>query len=357
MSVSALPDVARRRLAALRVYQPGSSASTAAGKLSSNEAPLGPAPAVRAAIAASGASANRYPSDRSLAAALAESEGVSAEQVVLTNGSDELCYLIAALFIESGARVVLSDPSYQIDELVTRLAQGAPAFVPLREDGGHDVDGLAAAASDGAAVIWIPTPHNPTGVPLDPGELELFLGRVPEECIVVLDEAYRSYVEPALRPDSRRLIDEHPNLIVQRTFSKSYALAGLRLGYGLGSRELIAAIAGIRPPFSVNAAAIAAGEAALSSPGWADYAVELVVRERERLHETLSELGIEHFRSQANFVTVRAHDPPRLMSAMLEAGLAVRDGADLAFGGWVRISIGAPPEMASVRRVLREVFR
>src|SRR5262249_32242292 len=248
-----------------------------------------------------------------------------------------------------GARVVLSDPSYQIDELVTRLQQGTPVFVPLRADGGHDLDRVAAAAADGAAMIWVPSPHNPTGVAVDPGELELFLGHVPEECLVVLDEAYRSYVEPAGRPDSSRLICEHPNLLVQRTFSKSHALAGLRLGYGLGSPEVIAAIAGIRPPFSVNVAAVAAGEAALASPGWRDYSVELVVRERERLHETLSELGIEHFRSQANFATVHVDDPARFSAAMGDAGLTVRDGADLGFPGWIRISIGAPPEMATVR--------
>lgn len=353
MSVSALPPVARRRLAALRVYQPGAVATTPAGKLSSNEAPFGPAPAVRTAIAASGAEASRYPNDAALTAAVAAAEGVAPDGVVVSNGSDELCYLIAALFIEPGARVVLSDPCYQIDELVTRLQQGEPAFVAIRSDGGHDLDAIADAAA-GAAVVWLPTPHNPTGVAVDPGELELFLTRVPDQCIVVLDEAYRSYVDPDRTPDSLALIGRHPNVLVQRTFSKSYALAGLRLGYALGSPELIAAIAGIRPPFSVNAAAIAAGEAALANPGWRDYTVELIVRERARLQETLAELGIEHFRSQANFVTVRVAEPERLHSAMAEAGLAVRDGADLGFAGWVRISIGAPPEMAAVRRVLRE---
>jgi histidinol-phosphate aminotransferase len=355
MSVSALPPVARRRLASLRIYQPGSAAVRPAGKLSSNEAPLGPAPAVRSAIAASGLHANRYPSDAALTAAVAASEGVGPEQVVVTNGSDELCYLVAALFVEPGARVVLSEPSYQIDELVTRLQQGVPAFVPLRPDGGHDLEALGDAAADGASLVWLPTPHNPTGVAVDPDALETFLGRVPPDCLVVLDEAYRAYLDPPLRPDSRRLIGEHPNLLVQRTFSKSYALAGLRIGYGLGGAQLIAAIAGIRPPFSVSTTALAAAEAALANPAWRDYAVELVRRERDRLVRTLSELGIEHFSSQANFVTVRVADSARLHRAMSAAELAVRDGADLGFDGWIRISIGAPPEMASVRRVLREV--
>jgi histidinol-phosphate aminotransferase len=355
MSLSPLPAAAQRRLATLRVYRPGASANTAAGKLSSNEAPLGPAPEVRRAIAAAAAGANRYPSSRALARALCAHEGLGEDQLILTNGGDELCYLIATLFIAPGARVVLSDPCYQIDELVSRLAHGEPAFVALRADGAHDLDAMATHAQD-AAVVWLPSPHNPTGVAVDPEALEHFLERVPASCLVVLDEAYRCYVDAARRPESERLIAEHPNLIVQRTFSKAYALAGLRLGYGIGSPELITALNRIRPPFNVNAAAIAAARAALGNLAWRDYCVELVRRERERLHETLTELGIEHFPSQANFVTLRPHDLVRLEQALLEAGLVARDGADLGFPGWLRVSIGAPPEMATLRAVMRRIM-
>jgi histidinol-phosphate aminotransferase len=354
MSVSALPAVAQRRLATLRNYQPGGAATTPAGKLSSNEAPLGPAPEVRSALAAAGASVNRYPSSHELAQSIAAHEGVGESQLVLTNGSDELCYLIATLFIEAGARVVLSDPCYQIDELVSRLAQGEPRFVPLRDDGGHDLERMAVEARD-AGVLWLPSPHNPTGVAVDPEELERFLHRVPDTCLVVLDEAYRCYLDEARRPDAIRLIDEHPNLIVQRTFSKSYALAGLRLGYGIAQSELIAALNGIRPPFNVNAAAIAAARAALRNPDWRDYAVELVRRERQRLQETLTDRGIEHFPSQANFVTLRPAELETFQNALLEAGLVARNGVDLGLPGWIRVSIGAAPEMATLRTVLRRV--
>jgi histidinol-phosphate aminotransferase len=348
--VSPLPSTARRRLAALRTYKPGSDASTVAGKLSSNEAPLGPAPAVFHAIARAAHDVNRYPSAAALAAMIAESEGVAAEQVILTNGSDELCYLIATLFIEPGSLVVLSEPSYQIDELVTRVQEGEPVFVSLTA-GAHDLAAMADAA-DGASVIWLPSPHNPTGVATAPDELERFLDAVPETCVVVLDEAYRCYVDPEFRPRSIELIAEHPNLIVQRTFSKSYALAGLRLGCGFGSPETIEALNGLRPPFNVNAAAIAAGEAALASPDWRDYGVALVRRERARLQRTLSELGFEFFPSQANFVTFKASDRARLHQELAAAGLVARDGADLGFPGWIRASIGAPPEMATLRAVL-----
>jgi len=348
--MSVLPATAKQRIAALRAYQPGAPARTSAGKLSSNEAPLGPAPGVRAAIARSAAQANRYPSAAALAELIAARTGLDGDQVVLTNGSDELCYLIATLFIEPGARVVLSEPCYQIDELVTRIQQGEPEFVPLI-DGTHDLEAMAEASGD-AAVVWLPTPHNPTGMAVDPDALERFLERVPPTCIVVLDEAYRSYVDLAVRPGSLELIESHPNLIVQRTFSKSYALAGLRLGCGLGSAEAIRALNGLRPPFNVNAAALEAGQAALENPAWRDYGVALVRRERARLEQTLAALGFEYFPSQANFVTFRAPELERLEAELLEAGLVVRDGADLGFDGWLRASIGAPPEMAVLRAVL-----
>jgi histidinol-phosphate aminotransferase len=337
-------------MAPLRAYQPGAAASTAAGKLSSNEAPLGPAPAVRQAIARAAHDVNRYPSSAEFATAIAQRAGLGEAQVILTNGSDELCYLIATLCIEPGARVVLSEPSYQIDELVTRLHEGEAVFVPLC-GGAHDLEAMADAAA-GADLVWLPTPHNPTGVAVAPAELGRFLDAVPESCAVVIDEAYRAYVDPAMRADTLGLIARHPNLIVQRTFSKSYALAGLRLGCGFGSTEVITALNALRPPFNVNAAAIAAGLAALQSPAWRDYGVELVRRERARLERTLTKLGFEFFPSQANFVTLRTADRERLHEELEAAGLVARDGADLGFPGWIRVSIGAAPEMAVLRSVL-----
>jgi histidinol-phosphate aminotransferase len=349
--MSALLEVARQRTTAVRAYQPGGGSAHQAGKLSSNEAPLGPSPRVRRAIAAAAHDAHRYGDAGGLRSLIAASCGVDERQVVVTNGSDELCYLIATLFIDAGARVVLSDPCYQIDELVTRVARGNPEFVPLDESGAHDLPAMARAAA-GAAVVWLPSPHNPTGVAVDADALAAFLRDVPPDCLVVLDEAYRGYVDPDRRPDTAALLAKHPNLIVQRTFSKADAIAGLRVGYGIGASDLIDVMNSIRPPFNVNACALAGASAALADSDWRDYAVELVRRERERLHDTLDALGCEHFRSQANFVAIK---PPRvadLHAALAGAGLTVRDGADLGLPGWVRISIGAPPQMAVLRAVL-----
>jgi histidinol-phosphate aminotransferase len=355
VSVADYPEVARERSAPFPGYRPGRAARDPAGKLSSNEAALGPAPAVLAAIGRVAPQAHRYPDAGPLRRLIAAEAGLAPERVIVTNGSDELCYLVASLFVEPGAKVVLSEPCYQIDELVSRLYRGVVAPVRVRADGGQDLEAMRRHSQD-ASLVWLPTPHNPTGVAADPDELELFLDGVPPSCLVVLDEAYRAYVDPDRRPRVRALLRRHPNLIVQRTFSKDYALAGLRVGYGLADPAVIEAIERIRPPFSVNAVAIAAAEVAVRHRAWRDYGVELAVRERRELEATLSQLGVTYFPSQANFVTFRPSDPDALLARLFEAGLAVRDGADLGLPGWLRVSIGTPPAMARLRAVLKEVL-
>jgi len=348
-------DIARTRTTEFTAYRPGKPARMPAGKLSSNEAALGPAPGVIEAVTAAMRDAHRYPDALPLRRIVAAQELIAEDRVVITNGSDELCYLLASLFVEPDAKVVLSDPCYQIDALVTRLYRGRPEFVPLRADGGQDLDAMLVQAQD-AALLWLPTPHNPTGIAVEPDALDGFLDAVPPGCLVVLDEAYRAYVDDHRRPAVPELLERYPNLIVQRTFSKDYALAGLRIGYGLGHSTVIDAIERIKPPFSVNAAAIAAAQVALQQVAWRDYGVELAVRERRRLEATLDELGVTHFPSQANFVTLTSPDLERLGDALHEAGLVVRDGSDLGLPGWMRISVGPPPAMARLRAVLREVL-
>ena len=353
--MTTVTDVARIRASAFSGYQPGRPASRPEGKLSSNESALGPSPSVTEAIAHAARSAHRYPDSSPLRAAIAEHEGLAVSNVVVTNGSDELCYVLASLFIAPGDRVVLSDPCYQIDALVTQLGAGEPVFVPLREDGGHDLLGMQERAQD-ASLVWLPTPHNPTGVIATPDEIEAFLEAVPASCVVVLDEAYRGFVDSDLQPNVRTLLGRHPNLVVQRTFSKDYALAGLRVGYGLGSDAVIDAMSRVKAPFSVNTVAVAAAIAALRDQAWREYTVAHTISERRLLQELLDELGLRYFASQANFVTFTATDPAGLARVLEDAGLMVRSGADLGFPGWLRVSIGTSPVMAQLRKVLREAL-
>lgn len=352
----ALLAAAQSRLDGLERYSAGREAPSEWGKLSSNESPLGPSPAARRAVAQSAQRVHRYGSSEPLRVQLAAVLEVDREQVVLTNGSDELCYLVATLLIERDTPVVLSSPCYRIDEIVTRVQGGSARFVAL-VDGMHDLDGMAAAA-DGARIVWLPSPHNPTGRCCEPAALAGFLAAVPEDCLVVLDEAYRPFVDPELRPDVAALLERHPNLLVQRTLSKADGLAGLRIGYGIGDPALVAALQTIRPPFNLNQVALAAAGAALADDAWPAYVVELVRRERALLESCLAELGVEHHASQANFVTARlGAEAERVRTTLAEAGISVRDGADLGLPGHVRISLGLPAAMAVVREVLRTELR
>lgn len=346
--MTAALEHATRRVGGLAPYSPGRGSADAPGKLSSNELFLGPSPRTRAAVAASAATVHRYHATEPLRGAVAEHVGVDTDRVVLTSGSDELCYLLATLAIAEGDRVVLADPAYRIDEIVSIVAGGVPHPVAVR-DGVPDLAAMSAVAA-GARLVWLATPHNPTGCAVDIDALDGLLATVPEDCLVVLDEAYRDFVAPALRPDSVALLARHPNLVVQRTLSKAYGLAGLRVGYGLAHPDLVSALNTIRPPFNVNSAALAGAIAALQDTAWRDYATELTRRGRERLQAFLAERRIAYWPSQANFVTVNTGGAtPALLRALAAAGITVRDGADLGIPGRIRISIGAPTEMALVR--------
>lgn len=349
--MSARPALDEGRVVA--PYQPGGAVSgEPSGKLSSNESHLGPGPAVIAAIEAIAPEAHIYRTSDGLREAIAARLGINAEQVIVTNGSDEVCYLAGAALIEAGDRVVLSDPPYRINEIVSVLNGAELARVPIR-DGAHDLDGLAAAARE-AKLLWLPTPHNPTGVALAPAELEGFLDAVPERCWVVLDEAYRAFLPREQRPDAGRLLARHPNLVVQRTLSKSAGLAGVRVGFALGSAALIASLERLRAPFNVNAVALAAAEAALEHPGWGEYAVTQVRRQRREFEAFLERLGVEFWSSQTNFVSLLPRSAEAAIEALRRRGIAVRDGADLGMPGWIRVTIGSAPRMRLVRESLIE---
>lgn len=345
----------RTHLHDLKPYQPGAAPpGGAAGRLSSNESALGPAPGVRQAIRRVADQVHRYPSQQRARRALAEHLLVPVSRVLLTNGSDELCYLIAALAVGTEGRVVVPDPPYRIDEIASRLQRGSIVRVPVRADGSLDLPAMAAATTPGS-VVWVPTPHNPTGVAASPGELAGFLHAVPADALVVIDEAYRGFCEEDLRPPTMQWVSQYANLVVQRTFSKDYALAGLRAGYAVAAEETIEALDAVRPPFDLNAAACAAVVAALAESGWRDHAVRLVVRERAMLQRFLHDHDIDHYPSQANFVTINL-DHQCLAYPLASVGLSARAGEDLGLPGWTRVSVGTPQQMVLLRLALTEAI-
>lgn len=350
--MTSIIDHAARRIQGVDPYRPGRESGERLGKLSSNELHLGASPRVREAIAASADDAHRYPSTRALIDAIAAFVHVEPSRIVPTSGSDELCFLLAALLLEPGDTVVLGQPCYRLDEIVTHLGQGTLRPVPL-VDGAHDLEQMARASAD-ARIVWLPSPHNPSGVAVSPWALDDFLDEVPDSCLVVLDEAYRDFADVAHRPQVNRLIARHPNLMIQRTLSKVFGLAGLRVGYGIGHPDLVVTLNSIRSPFNVNATAATAAAVALGDDPWYRLAVQTTREERRRIETFLAANGFSYWPSQANFVTVhlgeRAAD---VVARLATAGVQVRDGSDLGLPGSIRISIGAPAVMAVVRSVLR----
>lgn len=353
--MAAIGELLASRLRGVPAYHPGRpSPGPAAGKLSSNEAPLGPAPELRGAFSLALGGVNRYPEQASALATLSAYTGLPPERLLLTNGSDELCYLVANLMLGPGKSAVLGEPCYQIDATASLLTGATLRRVALRPDGSHDLEAMARA-SQSASVVWLPSPHNPTGAVNGADEVERFVSLVPEECLVVLDEAYRAFCDPDLRPDVLALLDRHPNLLVQRTLSKDWALAGLRVGYGMASVELVEALARARPPFSVNTVALAAFEAVAGNEAWREMAIARVRHERGLLEAALASLGAHYFPSQANFVTARL-DLGQLGPPLAASGTVVRAGSDLGLPGWARISVGWAPQMAVLRAVLQSVL-
>lgn len=324
-------------------------------KLASNENPLGPSPKVKAALAEHAANGNvsLYPDGGGfrLKAKIAEFHGIDASRITLGNGSNDLLEFIARVFLGPGRKALFSEYCFAVYPLAT-LAQNAEAIVAkaLPDDHpvmpfGHDLDALAAALTPEVSVVMIANPNNPTGTWVEPAALEAFIAKVPAQTIVVLDEAYIEYFDPALKPDSRAWLDRYPNLVVTRTFSKTYGLAGLRAGYALSHASVADLLNRVRQPFNLNMLALLAAEVALGDQAHVAQAVELNRSEMARLKAELAALGLKVLPSQANFLTFNVgRDAAPVHKGLLERGVIVRPMASYGMPTWLRVSIGTAAE-------------
>lgn len=342
---SALPSavVARSQLSDVPVYSAALASSTPVTvRASSNEAPDGVSPVVRDAVRARLEHPNRYPvlGGLDLIDAIARSLDADPGEIAVADGSLSLLNYLLLAHIDPGDRVVVPWRSYEAYPICVLTAGGVPAFVPNRPDGGHDVAGLAAAAAvAGTAAVILCSPNNPTGVALTHDEVATVLDEVPTHVLVVLDEAYRDFDDRDDRPRSRELLGAHPNLVLLRTFSKAYGLAGLRIGYGVGHPDLIAGARKILPPFPVGALSVAAGIAALDDTEHRDAIVAAVRHQREQIGELLRNAGLPSFATEANFVWLPLGDrSSRLGAICAELGVSTRVFA----GEGIRISLGEP---------------
>jgi len=341
---------------ALAPYQPGKPISELARefglderrivKLASNENPRGIGPRTRAAIEVALADLARYPDGNGfeLKQALARRHGVDVGQIVLGNGSNDVLELVSLVFLGPGRSAVYSQHAFAVYPLATQ-ARGARGICTPARDWGHDLDAMAAAIADDTAVVWIANPNNPTGTFLPAPRLEAFLKRVPERVLVVLDEAYHEYLPPELRAETPRWLRRHPNLIVVRTFSKAYGLAGLRVGYGLMHPSVADLLNRVRQPFNVNSLALAAATAALDDM---EFVARSYAENRQglrQLEEGCRRLGLSWIPSLANFLTIRVGRASEIYRRLLRRGVIVRPvGGLYELPEHLRVTVGTPEE-------------
>src|SRR3954468_22280095 len=337
-------------------YQPGKPISELARemgldeakivKLASNENPRGIGPRTRAAIEAALTDIARYPDGNGyeLKQALAARYGVDMPMIVLGNGSNDVLELAALAFLGPGRAAVMSQHAFAVYPLATQ-ARGARSIVVRAKDYGHDLEAMAKAVDDETYVVWVANPNNPTGTFARPDEMEAFLRRVPERVLVVLDEAYNEYLPGELRGDSVKWLKRHPNLVITRTFSKAYGLAGLRVGYALAHGSVADIMNRVRQPFNVNSIALAAATAALDDMEFVARSYAENLQGLRQLEEGARKLGLDFIPSYGNFLTINVGRAGEVYKRLLRRGVIVRPvGGAYQLPEHLRVTIGTAQE-------------
>jgi len=340
---------------AIAPYQPGKPISELARemglkekkiiKLASNENPFGVSPKAKAAIKKAIAELGRYPDGNAfdLKAALGRRYGVPQDCIVVGNGSNDLLEMAAAVFLAPGTSAVYAQHCFAVYPLATQ-SRGARSIVVPAKDYGHDLDAMAAAIAPDTRVVFIANPNNPTGTFVPGAELERFVGRVPRSVAVVVDEAYTEYLPRELRYDSISWLKKYPNLVLTRTFSKVYGLAGLRVGFGFMQPGVADLLNRVRQPFNVNSLALAAATAALADAKFVAKSVKANRSGMAVLERSFKRLGLETIPSCANFITFRVPRAAAVYGKLLRGGVIVRPVAGYGLPEHLRVTVGTPKE-------------
>jgi histidinol-phosphate aminotransferase len=330
-------------------------------KLASNENPFGIPESSQRAMAAAAAELGRYPDANGfeLKAALAERYQVPADWITLGNGSNDILEIAAHAFVQQGQAVVYSQYSFVVYALTTQ-AIGARAIAVPASEYGHDLDAMAAAIDADTRMVFIANPNNPTGTFIPAPQIAAFLARVPSHVVVVLDEAYNEYLAAEHQFESTQWVRSYPNLIVSRTFSKAYGLAGLRVGFAIGQPAVTDLMNRIRQPFNVNSLAQAAAIAALNDKPFLQRGAQNNAAGYRQLVAAFEEMGLEYVPSFGNFVLVRVGNDDgagdRVNLALLKQGVIVRPVGGYGLPQWLRISIGLPEENTRFLAALKKAL-
>ena len=348
-------DLAPGYVRAIAPYQPGKPISELARelnlepesiiKLASNENPLGVSPLAKAAMQQAIADLARYPDGNGfeLKQAIVKTFGVSMLQVVLGNGSNDVLDMAARAFLSPGVEAIYSQHAFAVYPIATQTIGAKGIEVPAKNFG-HDLDAMLKAVTAQTRMVFIANPNNPTGTLLRGEELLRFLRAVPASVIVVLDEAYNEYLEPGLKTDSIGWLAQFPNLVVTRTFSKAYGLAGLRVGYALGHPDVIDLMNRVRQPFNVNSISLAAAAAALEDIDFVRRSYELNANGMRQITQGLEKLGLSYIPSFGNFISVNVGDAAKVFQQLLRRGVIVRPVAGYGMPNHLRVSTGLESE-------------
>lgn len=330
-------------------------------KLASNENPLGIPQSSQQAMQQAFADLARYPDPNGfdLKAAITKKFDVPSDWITLGNGSNDILELAARALVQPGQSVVYSQYSFAVYPLATQ-AVGARAIVVPAKNFGHDLEAMVDSIASDTKLLFVANPNNPTGTFVEGEKIAAILKRIPSNVVVVLDEAYTEYLPANLHYDALAWVRQYPNLIVSRTFSKAYGLAGLRVGFGIAHPELTDLLNRIRQPFNVNSLAQAAAVAALNDDEYLHESAKLNADGYRQMTEAFTQMGIEFVPSYGNFILFRAGDDDdagaRVNLELLKKGVIVRPVGNYGLPQWLRVSIGLPHENEVFLKALRSVL-
>jgi len=326
-------------------------------KLASNENPLGPSPKAVEAISKALKSLHRYPDGGCfyLKEKLAQHLKMKPENLIIGNGSNEIIELVIRTFLRPGEEAVMGNPSFAVYPLAVPAAGGKKIEVPLKNLT-HDLDAMADAITNRTKIVFIANPNNPTGTIVTKAQLRRFMDRLPEGVILVLDEAYYEFVTEPEFPESLDYLREGRNIVILRTFSKIYGLAGLRIGYGVAPEKLVFYMNKVRQPFNVNSLAQIAAMAALEDEEHLKRSQKNNSEGLKFLYREMKAMGLEYVPTQANFFLIKVGKGKDVYDALLRQGIIVRPMASYGLGEYIRVTVGTPEENQRFVEALRRAI-
>lgn len=363
-------DIANQWVGDLRIYKTGRPIEETARELgiedadhilkaASNENALGPSPLAVEAMQKSATQMHRYPDGGAycLKRALAKKLNVKPDELLPANGSNELIELLGHVFLEPGKGIVMADLAFVVYRLIAESSRADVAAVPMK-DFTHDLDAMLAAIGTDTRIVFIANPNNPTGTMVDESTIDGFMGRVPDHVVVCFDEAYIELLPPEKRPDTLKFVKEGRNVVLLRTFSKAYGLAGLRIGYAIAPKVCIDLLNRVRQPFNVNAMAMSAAIAALADDAHVERTRKMVRTGMRYFEDKFAGMGLGYVPSAANFVLVEVGKGHSVFESLKREGIIVRPMDGYGLPQYVRITVGTREEnercIAALARVLGE---